>query len=134
MRSGYRRTICSKREGIDCSISSFVNSTKVPLGWKHLARMARCSGGRSAISLWRSLITVPYNLWRAFLGKELLRFFIRQSFQFNHHAGQIFLPCSLSLSLGNHHSQLFNSRLLKQYPQGKRCLEGGAHAGYDLSG
>jgi hypothetical protein len=36
--------ILPNRSGTDCSISSFLNSTKSLLGWKHFARIASWSG------------------------------------------------------------------------------------------
>lgn len=55
-RFGYLRTCSSNRLGIDCSISSFLNSTNVPAGRKHLLRIARCSAGRLRVSLDKAFI------------------------------------------------------------------------------
>ena len=44
-RLGKMLATFSNRAGIEVSTSSIGNSTNVPDGWKHLARIACCSGG-----------------------------------------------------------------------------------------
>ena len=69
-RCGYSWTILSKRSGIDCSISSFLNSTNTSVGWKHFACMLSFSGGRSLRIEWSFMSSSSSN----FLCVELTRF------------------------------------------------------------
>lgn len=58
IRPGYWATCCSKRAETDWFISSSLNSMNVPAGAKHLARIARCSGGKFATASELSIIAI----------------------------------------------------------------------------